>query len=746
MDEVAGVAVTVAGRAGSVRGSRRRRALWVAVLLVVPLLVALTGKDRPASADGTDCTVSPILVNSCRPWFGGTAANYPQAASDSTSQLLYAEQRYGRPLEIVHTYHDVGNNALTPTDTYFATRPGTMLFTNWKPGAKWADFADQNPGIDSMAASIKAISPARIFVTLNHEPENDVSPGGDPDCPGVTFKGTFGSVADYRAMWRHVRERFAADGVNNVVWVMDYMNWPPWDCLVRGLWPGNDLVDWVTFNGYQEGGAATFSSMVGHFYNQLLADNDASHDFASKPWGVLEWSGTGFTPQQETNYIVSGKTALDANTFPRLKAYMYFDERDHGVNAGKNFRVAYDDDGTPDPTKASKYYAFAADARFSGTYQAPPPPLDNSVLGVTLDQPSDGATLTGALPVSGTLSNAAATAQVALYVDGTEVTSAVPDASGTYSLDWDSSTVADGAHSLQVHAVNAAGLGFVSDAIAVTTSNGVVGPGTPTGLTATATGPTSVGLTWTPPLDGSTVSGYRVFRDGAPIQDVAADATSFSDITALAKTSYSYEVSGLSANGLVSPRSAPVGVTTPSATGDRTAPTTPGNVKVALNANKQPALSWSASTDNVKVTTYAVYRDGVQLARTPSLTFADTTAVSGATYRYSVAALDAAGNASAPSTPVAFTFDTTPPSVPTALAGTAASRSVSLTWAPSTDNVAVKGYYVNRNGVRVATVTSGVTWTDSGLTTGTRYSYYVVAFDAAANKSAGSKSISIAAK
>src|SRR6185312_12871630 len=86
--------------------------------------------------------------------------------------------------------------------------------------------------------------------------------------------------------------------------------------------------------------------------------------------------------------------------------------------------------------------------------------------------------------------------------------------------------------------------------------------------------------------------------------------------------------------------------------------------------------------------------------------------------------------------------DATPPAVPTGLSVTGTtSSSVSLSWAPSTDNVAVTGYQVFRNGTQVGSPT-GTTFTDTGLTPGTAYSYQVLAFDAAANYSAKSTAVS----
>ncbi|MER7618401.1 glycosyl hydrolase family 18 protein [Nonomuraea wenchangensis] len=85
--------------------------------------------------------------------------------------------------------------------------------------------------------------------------------------------------------------------------------------------------------------------------------------------------------------------------------------------------------------------------------------------------------------------------------------------------------------------------------------------------------------------------------------------------------------------------------------------------------------------------------------------------------------------------------DTTPPSVPGNLRSTGVtSNSVSLAWNASTDNVAVTGYEVYRGSTLVTTVT-GTTYTDTGLTASTAYTYTVRARDAAGNRSAASAAV-----
>ncbi len=91
-------------------------------------------------------------------------------------------------------------------------------------------------------------------------------------------------------------------------------------------------------------------------------------------------------------------------------------------------------------------------------------------------------------------------------------------------------------------------------------------------------------------------------------------------------------------------------------------------------------------------------------------------------------------------------LDTTPPSAPANVTATAlTSSAISLSWSASTDNVAVQGYRVFRNGTQIAS-TNSTSYQDTGLTASTSYSYNVVAYDAAGNQSAKSSSASATTK
>ena len=92
-----------------------------------------------------------------------------------------------------------------------------------------------------------------------------------------------------------------------------------------------------------------------------------------------------------------------------------------------------------------------------------------------------------------------------------------------------------------------------------------------------------------------------------------------------------------------------------SAPPDTTPPSVPTGLTATAVSSSQINLAWNASTDNVGVTGYRVYRGGTQIASVSSTTYSDTGLTPSTTYSYTVAAFDAAGNVSAQSSPATAT-------------------------------------------------------------------------------------------
>ncbi len=171
---------------------------------------------------------------------------------------------------------------------------------------------------------------------------------------------------------------------------------------------------------------------------------------------------------------------------------------------------------------------------------------------------------------------------------------------------------------------------------------------------------------------------------------------------------------------------------------DTTAPTAPTGLSATAVDEGQIDLNWTASTDNVEVTGYEIFRGGAGIGTTTETSYSDTgfTPSANTTYCYTVKAYDAEGNISdASSEECATTIDTTPPSPVGDLASELISNSqIDLSWTASTDNVGVTEYIIYRNGTEIDSTTS-TSYSDTGLAFNTFYCYKVEAFDAAGNSS-----------
>ncbi len=275
------------------------------------------------------------------------------------------------------------------------------------------------------------------------------------------------------------------------------------------------------------------------------------------------------------------------------------------------------------------------------------------------------------------------------------------------------------------------------------TSADTTPPTVPAGVTAQVGPVGEVDVQWSASTDDVGVAGYTVYRGGVLLATVSSSTLTYADKAVASITAYSYTVDAFDAAGNHSAQSAAATVTTP----DWVPPSVPAGLAATVVSSGEIDLAWNASSDNVAVTGYTVYRNGVSIGTTAggTLTYADTTVGHGFTYSYAVDAFDAAGNHSAQSTAAsATTTDDIPPAVPGGLAASAASpTSVAVSWSASSDNVAVTGYDVYRDGVSVATLGPTVLSYQDTVASGSTHAYTVDAFDAAGNHSATPTPVSV---
>lgn len=611
------------------RTTRLIQAMFAVMLAVGPGMTYFS-----ASADAASCTVSDKLVNSCRPWLGAYAAHYPQVTDTLKSQVLYHESRIGRQGDVVRGEYRSGYKPLTSDELYFINRPDTHLLTTWKPAPKWADAggsnASVNSTIDKMADNIKTVTPHKIFLSIWHEPENDVT-GGATGCSWYSPHATAGTPAQYRAMWANVENRFAARGVTNVVWTLIDMAYSPFNCMEDDLWPGNGLVDWLTFDSYGTKQHPTWQSSAGAMYNFLTSTSDSAHDYLSKPWGVGEFSVSGTDQPTAYSYYDSIKQALDTNQYPKLKLYLPFDSAAGAggvVTTGEN-RVAYGLDGNYDATEMAHYKAFAQDPRFTDAFYT-----TSSLAAPTITSPKDGVVVNNSLNVTAKTSDGNAH-YTSLRVDGQYTMGAH---AADYNFAYDTTKLSEGSHSFILRmsvngqTYNTSPQTFIVDhtapAITITSPQS----GASVAKTLNVTVATS---------DANGVASVQALTDGNLAASISHSPWQFAlDVSKLSEGTHSLQLKAYDMAGNVATSSVV------SFKVDRTAPSQPSTSLVTGSQASQISLAWSPASDNVATVGYHIYRNGAKVGDVATNTFVDTGLSSQTAYNYKIEAYDAAGNTS----------------------------------------------------------------------------------------------------
>ncbi|WP_068500238.1 fibronectin type III domain-containing protein [Paenibacillus kribbensis] len=250
-------------------------------------------------------------------------------------------------------------------------------------------------------------------------------------------------------------------------------------------------------------------------------------------------------------------------------------------------------------------------------------------------------------------------------------------------------------------------------------------PATPTNLTGTAT-PTSIKLSWNA---ADSAENYELKRDGQVVY--SGNDLTYTDTGLTASTSYTYTLVAKNGTGESSPASVQVKTADPTPT-DPT-PTTPAPATPATPANLTGTatttsikLSWNAA-DNAE--SYELKRDGQEVYTGSDLTYTDTGLTASTSYTYTLVAKNGTGESSPASVQVK-TADPTPqsrrhhsPATPTNLTGTATTTSIKLSW-NAADNA--ESYELKRDGQLVYSGNE-LTYTDTGLTASTSYTYTLVA-------------------
>jgi len=165
-----------------------------------------------------------------------------------------------------------------------------------------------------------------------------------------------------------------------------------------------------------------------------------------------------------------------------------------------------------------------------------------------------------------------------------------------------------------------------------------------------------------------------------------------------------------------------------------TAPSAPTSLS-ATPGNAQVALSWSApsSAGSSAVTGYQIVYvadDGTEVTATTGGTSQTITGLTNETsYTFVITAVNASAGAGSPASVSATPSSITVPDAPTGLSATAGNGQVTLAWTAPANNggASITGYAITYSGGTINT--GGTTYTVTGLTNGTAYSFSVAAIN-----------------
>ncbi|PZR27823.1 MAG: hypothetical protein DI535_08730 [Citrobacter freundii] len=188
-----------------------------------------------------------------------------------------------------------------------------------------------------------------------------------------------------------------------------------------------------------------------------------------------------------------------------------------------------------------------------------------------------------------------------------------------------------------------------STPVTVIDANGANKPEPATAFTATTLSKTSIRLDWidnpSPAYNETNYEIYRAKSAGGPYQLItltAANASNFTDAGLDANTTYFYKIRSINTTA-ASAAAGPISALTQR---DDTAPSVPGNLRVTGTTKTSVSLAWNASTDDVGVTLYEVYVNGLMSYTTTQTSFTVYNLLYNKTYNFVVKAKDLAGNIS----------------------------------------------------------------------------------------------------
>lgn len=275
-------------------------------------------------------------------------------------------RQVGREPAVVMWYHDWVHGGFYAKGMDAIVARGAMPLVTWEPwdytgGLTQPDFSLRQIASGAHDAYVRQYARDAaawckpFYLRFGHEMNGDWYPWG----AGVNGN----RPADYIAAWRHIYDIFQQEGATNVRWVWspnyDYPGLAPLDTL----YPGDDYVDWVAMDGYNQGTAVpqggavhadgrgwkTVDEIFTGTYKLLTALTD-------KPIMIAE-TGSAEAGGDKAAWITHGFSHDIPEHFPRVRAVLYFNQNDP---AAADWRL------TTSPAALDAFRRIVEDPRYRG--------------------------------------------------------------------------------------------------------------------------------------------------------------------------------------------------------------------------------------------------------------------------------------------------------------------------------------------------------------------------------------------
>lgn len=174
-------------------------------------------------------------------------------------------------------------------------------------------------------------------------------------------------------------------------------------------------------------------------------------------------------------------------------------------------------------------------------------------------------------------------------------------------------------------------------------------PSVPSALIVNGVTPSRIELSWKSSTDNVAVKGYKVYLDDALLKEAEGTVAAMTDLKPNA--TYCYVVTAVDVTGNESAHSQKACAKT--LYEDKNRPSVPIGLTASEHGDRMD-MSWTASYDDVGVSAYTIYQDGVVLRSVQGVSALNIPLKRTETHCYTVSASDAAGNESRRSSPICF--------------------------------------------------------------------------------------------